>query len=174
MHPYRTRQLIKERGKDKIANVGQPNSVYQVIEALLRAGRIRVRETSREERRPERTVYEITGEGRATLHRWLLTMLSAPERRFPDFPAALSFLPLLSPDEARKALEQRSQALIARLAEVDPTVYDVPRLFLVEDEYQEAVIRAELEWVRSLIADLDSGKLSWSEEWLRSLMEPAP
>jgi len=60
MHPYRMQTLIKERGKHEIANVAQRNSVYQTIAALRRAGLIAVRETAREERRPERTVYEVT------------------------------------------------------------------------------------------------------------------
>src|SRR5579862_1201460 len=63
MHPYRMQALIKERGKDQIANVAQRNSVYQTITGLRRAGLIAIRETSREERRPERTIYKVTEEG---------------------------------------------------------------------------------------------------------------
>src|SRR5438093_12532354 len=108
MHPYRMQQLIKERGKDQIANVAQPNSVYQTIERLRRVGLIAVRETAREERRPERTVYEIPEEGSETLLHWLRTMLSTPEREFPDFPAALAFLPLLEPAGGPRQLEARA------------------------------------------------------------------
>lgn len=133
-----------------------------------------MRETSRDERRPERTVYEVTEDGPRTLQRWLHTMLSAPERRYPDLPAALSFLSLVSPDEARHALEARAEALSSRLSSLDAAAYDLPRLFLVEDEYEEAITRAKLEWVRSLIDDLGSGRLLWSEEWFRSFIEPAP
>src|SRR5258707_905967 len=98
MHPYRMQTLIKERGKDQIANVAQRNSVYQTIAALRRAGLLTIRETSREERRPERTVYEATKEGRRTLTSWMRTVLSTPARDFPDFPAAL---PLLRATRAR-------------------------------------------------------------------------
>jgi hypothetical protein len=34
MHPYRMQALIKQRGKEQIANVAQRNSVYQTIAAL--------------------------------------------------------------------------------------------------------------------------------------------
>src|SRR5215472_12707828 len=71
MHPYLMQQRIKQQGKDQVANVAQPNSVYQVIERLQREGLIAVRETAREERRPERTVYELTTEGRQTLYLWV-------------------------------------------------------------------------------------------------------
>src|ERR1700704_4347600 len=67
MHPYRMQTLIKQRGKDQIANVAQRNSVYQTIDALRRAGLIKIRGRSREERRPERTTYEATEEGRRAL-----------------------------------------------------------------------------------------------------------
>src|ERR1041384_2643121 len=71
MHPYRMQTLIKERGKDHVANVAQRNSVYRTMDALLRAGLIAVRETSREENRPERTVYEATDEGKRTQRAWI-------------------------------------------------------------------------------------------------------
>src|SRR5262245_46087896 len=63
MHAYRMQQLIKERHKDDVVNVAQRNSIYQTIDRLLRDGLIAVKETSREENRPERTVYEITKAG---------------------------------------------------------------------------------------------------------------
>lgn len=89
----------KERRKDDVVNVAQRNSVYQTIDRLLRDGLIAVRETSREENRPERTVYQPTDAGRDTLRQWMRTMLSARAREFPEFPAALAFMPVLPPDE---------------------------------------------------------------------------
>jgi DNA-binding PadR family transcriptional regulator len=171
MHPYLMQQRIKERGKDQIANVAQPNSVYQAIERLRRDGLLAVRETSRGERRPERTVYEITEEGRQTLDRWVRTMLAAPERDFPDFPAALSVMVLLGPEDVRRQLEARAAELARRLDELDTTAGELPRVFLIEDEYRRTVLRAELEWVRSVIEDLRTGRLTWSEEWRRSVAD---
>jgi prepilin-type processing-associated H-X9-DG protein len=101
--------------RTRVANVAQPNSVYQTIEALRRAGLIAVWETARDERRPERTVYEITSSGQDTLQRWLRTMLAEPAREFPDFPAALSLLPLLDPETVRGYLAARAEALAERL-----------------------------------------------------------
>ena len=134
MHPYRMQTLIKERGKDQIANVAQRNSVYQTITALRRAGLLTIRETSREERRPERTVYEATKEGRRTLTSWMRTVLSTPAREFPDFPAALSLVALLGPDDARTQFEARAAALELQLAELERPVPNLPRLFLLEAE----------------------------------------
>jgi DNA-binding PadR family transcriptional regulator len=169
MHPYRMQALIKERGKDQIANVAQRNSVYQTIAALRRAGLIAVRETSRDERWPERTVYDVTEEGRRTLQLWLSTVLSTPAREFPDFPAALSLVAGMEPHEVGAQLETRTGILETRLAELERPYPDLARVFLLEAEYMAAVVRAEITWLRAVTGDLRSGRLVWSEEWARSL-----
>lgn len=165
MHPYRMQTLIVQRGKDQVANVAQRNSVYQTIDALLRARLIAVRETSRDENRPERTVYEATELGRQTLLVWLRTVLSTPAREFPDFPAALSTLdPRLKPAELRALLESRVAALEARLPALEKQWPDLPRVFLLEEEYMAAVVRAEIAWLRGVIDDLRSGRLKFPTE----------
>ena len=169
MHPYLMRQRVQERGKSRVANLAQPNSVYQAMDGLHRQGLIRVRETSRQEHRPERTVYEITEEGEQTLWQWLATMLSEPGRDFPDFPAAVSVLMLLDPREVQHLLEARTDALDRRLAELVPEKGNLPRLFQLEDEYRRAVVGAELAWVRSVVDDLRAGRLTWSREWIEAV-----
>jgi DNA-binding PadR family transcriptional regulator len=165
MHAYRMQQLIKERHKDEVVNVAQRNSVYQTIERLLRDGLIQVQATERSENRPERTVYEITSSGRETLREWMITMLSTPAREFPEFPAALAFMPIITQEEAREALAQRLSTLQTQLSTVDNEMVQagtfLPRIFLVESEYQRAVLAAELDYVRSMVDDLDSAKLTW-------------
>ena len=172
MHPYRMQQLIVERGKDHVANVAQRNSVYQTIDALLRAGLIAVRETARDENRPERTIYAATDEGRRTLHGWLRTVLSTPAREFPDFPAALSLIdPGMKPAELRGLLETRVAALEARLAAQGAPPPGLPRLFLLEEEYMAAIVHAEIDWLRGVIDDLRTGRLKPpSEAEMRRLM----
>jgi DNA-binding PadR family transcriptional regulator len=164
-HAYRLQQLIKERHKDDVVNVSQRNMIYQTIERLLRAELVRVESTERAERRPERTTYALTEAGRATLDEWLYTMLSTPAREFPEFPAALAFLPTINPSAALDALTNRTQRLEQRLAEADQEFAHgasfLPRLFLVESELQRALVVAELEYVRALTEDLRSGAITW-------------
>jgi DNA-binding PadR family transcriptional regulator len=171
MHPYRMQALIKERGKDQIANVAQRNSVYQTISALERAGLITARATERDENRPERTVYEATAEGRRTALHWLRTMLSEPAREFPDFPAALSLLAVLKPKDVADLLEQRALALEKR---TQPAVPGLLRVFELESEYQDAMLKAELKWLRGVVADLRSGELTWNERKIRQMIELFP
>jgi DNA-binding PadR family transcriptional regulator len=176
MHPYEMQRLIKARGKDKYINVRQRASIYQTIARLQRDGLLVARETTRDEKRPERTVYELTAKGEQTVQRWLRQALATPAQEFPEFPAAVSFLPLLTPEDVVEQLEVRERALVETLTRTENELQEeasrLPRLFLLEEEYVRTVVQAELTWVRSLIADLRSGQITWSGEWLRALIPP--
>jgi DNA-binding PadR family transcriptional regulator len=173
MHPYRMQQLIKERGKDAVINVRQRASLYQTIDRLLRAKLIAVRETARDEKRPERTIYQITEQGRSTMLAWMREMLAKPAREFPAFPAVLAHLTILTPADVRDQLGQRALALAAELERIDAELrYGmelVPRLFLLELEYLRAMVSTELSWVRSVVEELAAGQLTWNEEWLQAV-----
>ncbi len=173
MHPYEMQRLIKERGKDEVINVRQRASLYQVIERLLREGFISVLETTRAENRPERTVYALTAAGRETALRWLREMIAVPEREYPDFPSALAQLALLTPDDARQQLASRAAALQGEQDRVEELLRGaaafLPRLFVLETEYQLRVLEVELAWVRALVADLADGTLTWDEAEIRNL-----
>ena len=178
LHPYAMQRLIKQWGKDQVINVGQRASLYRTIRRLHQQGLVAVRHTERDENYPERTVYELTDDGRRVLHEWLATMLSTPRNEFPEFPAALSFVMLLPPDQVLSALERRAATLRDDLAALDAAVsgqYDpLPRLFLLETEYVRAVTAAELAWVDGVVADLRTDALSWSREELLELAKSFP
>jgi DNA-binding PadR family transcriptional regulator len=174
MHAYRMQQLIRQRAKDSVVNVAQRNSIYQTISRLQRLELIKVHKTHRVEGRPERVTYEISEEGTAVLQHWMKEMVAVPAAEFPEFPAALAFLPILSHKDAVRQLKSRLAALEQRLAEAVAGAkaaqqMGLPRLFLIEDEYQQAMLRTELSWVRSLIADMESGEITWNVKWLRKL-----
>ncbi|MET8518064.1 PadR family transcriptional regulator [Streptomyces sp. NPDC005077] len=174
LHPYGVQRLIKDWGKEQVVNVSQRASLYRTIERLNRAGLIAVRETGRDQQYPERTVYEITDAGRETARAWLEEMLSAPKQEFPEFPAALSNLLLLTPRDMADVLDQRTDALTEKLdglesALAEQTEQGLPRITRLETEYLRAVTVAELEWVRAVVNDLRTGGLSWSQERLDAL-----
>jgi DNA-binding PadR family transcriptional regulator len=162
MHPYGLRQRIKDWDKDRVINVTQGNAIYQTIDRLQRSGLIRLKETTRQDNRPDRTVYEATDEGVTTAKQWLTEMLATPALEYTDFPAALAFLPSLPPDTVLDALRARVTRLaqnIAKLdAEVDAGIAQVPggvdRIYLIEADYQQVMWYAELAWVRDLIEEL--------------------
>ena len=169
LHPYAMQRLLKEWGKDGVVNVGQRANLYKTIRRLLEAGLIAVRHTERDQQYPERTVYELTDAGRRATVDWLTEMLALPRNEFPQFPAALSFMMLLPPADARAVLAERAETLRGQLVAIDASLQimaGLPRAVGMDDEYQRAMIAAELAWVDSVVADLDSGALTWSKQAL--------
>ncbi|KUJ58185.1 hypothetical protein MBT84_42640 [Streptomyces sp. MBT84] len=172
LHPYGIQRLIKQWGKDQVVNVGQRASLYRTIDRLLATGLVTVRETGRDQQYPERTVYELTDAGRSTMSVWLKEMLAAPKQEFPQFPAALSFVLMLAPEEALEVLEQRAATVAETLEAHDKSlaeqteVHGLPRVTTLEEEYLRAMAAAELDWIRAVTDDLSSGRLSWSFEEL--------
>jgi DNA-binding PadR family transcriptional regulator len=176
LHPYGIQRLIKQWGKDQVVNVEQRTSLYRTIERLLAAGLIAVRETGRDPRYPERTVYEVTEAGRQTARRWLEEMLAEPRQEYPEFPAALSHVVMLEPAELIEVLERRAERLTGTLATLDAsaaaeTGHGLPRIAMLENEYQRAVLAAEAAWVTRILGELRSGKLTWSPEELLAFAE---
>ncbi len=178
LHPYAMQRLIKEWGKDQVINVGQRANLYKTIKRLQDAGLVAVLQTERDQRYPERTVYELTDAGRAAAPAWIADMVAAPRNEFPQFPAALSFLMLLGPDEALRALEQRAAALTGSLREVQASLEQfggtLPRVTLMDDEYERAVTSAELAWLAGIIEDLRSGHLTWNYDMFAAVADSLP
>ena len=176
LHPYGIQRLIKQWGKDQVVNVGQRASLYRTIERLLAAGLVDVRETERGQLYPERTVYEITDAGREVAHEWIDEMLAVPKREFPQFPAALSHLLMLTKPQIRDALQRRLDALTDTLAELDASLqaeaeHGIPRIAMLETEYLRAVTAAEVKWLTGVLDDLRSRRLSWSAKDLVAMSE---
>jgi len=168
-------RLIKDRGKDQVINVAQRASLYQTISQLLRAELIAFWETERQAGFPDRTVYKLTDKGHDTALNWLREMLSTPAQEFPEFPAVVSLLPLLTPEDALQQMEKREARLTDQIAAIDEEVQthaSLPRLFLIESEYMRVMLEADLKWVRSIIADLHGGQLTWNQEWMRPFVPP--
>lgn len=174
LHPYGIQRLVKDWGKEQVVNVRQRANLYRTIERLNGDGLIAVRETERDQQYPERTVYEVTDAGRETARAWLEEMLSAPKQEFPEFPAALSNLLLLTPEEMANVLERRADALAEKLDGLEAAMaaeaeQGLPRITRLETEYLRAVTAAELEWVRAVVEDLRAGGLAWSKDQLDAL-----
>jgi DNA-binding PadR family transcriptional regulator len=172
LHPYEMRRRMKAWRKDQVVNIEQPTSLYRTIERLAAAGLIAVRERQRGDRFPDRTVYELTDDGLRVGREWLAEMLAVPRSEFPVFPAALSFVFGLYPQEAADALERRRTTLRERVHELDAELADgegphPPRVTLLETEYIRQVTTAEINWLDGVLDDLRSGNLTWTGDDLR-------
>lgn len=170
MHPYEMQQRIRDWGIDEVVKVTH-GALYHTVERLMRSELIEPTETSRTGRRPERTVYAITDAGREITLGSLNSLLAGVEPEYPKFRTALAFLSLLPPDEAKERLRMRAVHLEALLA-ATKTAYDalikngIPRIHLIEIDHMTGQTRAELDVVRTIVEEIESGRLTWSPNML--------
>ena len=171
MHPYEMAATLKQRHKDESIKI-RYGSLYTVIELLVKQGFITAKETSREGKRPQRTIFTLTPSGYDELRAWMQDLLRDPAKEYPHFAAGLSLLPVLSPEEAVALFRHRVlrlsgeasriKAQLAELAQQNVSVppEELPRqlvgkkfppLFVVEAEYALALIKAELAFVDELV-----------------------
>jgi DNA-binding PadR family transcriptional regulator len=173
MYPYQIAMMLRDRGKDRAvtANWG---SFYTVIKNLEKNGFIETVETVRKGNQPERTVYRLTDAGRAELTDWLRELLGEPEPEMDRLEAGLSDFMVLHPDEVIELLRHRLSALEERIvemeAELDGVRSMVPRIFLIEAEYRLTMDKAQAEWVRGMLTEMETGTLPGFRE-LRQIHE---
>lgn len=170
-----------ERGHDRAIRLKE-SSLYDTVARLASLGFIEEVAVSRAGRRPERTVYAITQSGRGEVLVWLRELVSVPSPEYPNFAAALMFVYALGKDGAITALMKRAAFLEAEISRIKtyqqalladlPETYlenlpagetEFPRLFLIEEEYAQAMRGAELSWVRQIAGKLRTGTLPWPE-----------
>jgi DNA-binding PadR family transcriptional regulator len=168
MHPYEMKSKMKERGHDAVIKL-KGGSIYDTVERLEDGGFIAAQETSREGRRPERTVYAITDTGRDEILAWLRELVAEPVNEYPQFGAALAFIAVLEKDEVVRLLKLRTALLEGQIAGSDKQLktflgLGLPRLFLIEGEYAQAMKESELAWIKALIKDIEGGQLWISKE----------
>jgi DNA-binding PadR family transcriptional regulator len=161
MHPYEMGVILRQRHKQDSIKL-RYGSLYTVIDLLLRRGFITARETARDGRRPERTVYEITPTGRDELHAWMTDLIAEPVKEYLQFEAALCLLPVLPPEEALALLRRRLTRVEAKAAELKSQLEMVvgqklPPLFVIENEYRLALMTAEQHFIADLITRIERG-----------------
>jgi DNA-binding PadR family transcriptional regulator len=174
MHPYEMAATLKHRHKHESIKL-RYGSLYTVIERLTARGFIRPKETSRDGKRPERTVYALTPAGRDQLRHRMRDLMGTPAKEFLQFEAALSLLPVLPPDEAVELLRGRAARLADNIAQIKALIGQLsgmtlgelaepnqelpapllgqkfPAIFIVEMEYRLAMLKAERDFVSDLV-----------------------
>jgi DNA-binding PadR family transcriptional regulator len=168
MYPYEMAQTLQARGKEKNFKINW-GSLYTVVENLEKHGFIKAALMDREGRQPERTTYELTELGLAELRDWLSELLSVPEDERGGFVTGLSEAGILPPDRVIGLLTTRLETLDkandAQRADLRRWTERLPRVLLVEGEYQLAMRVAEAEWVRGLLGEIVAGTISGMDAW---------
>lgn len=169
MHPYEISQTLRFRGKDQSIKLNY-GALYSVVESLAKSELIQARETVREGRRPERTVYEITDAGRVEHEEWLSSLIATPTRDYYALEAGLALVGGLVPDVVPQLLDERVVKLRVELASLGESMriadeMGVPELFVVEGQFREAMLRAELDFTSRLAARMRAGEVGGLEAW---------
>ncbi len=169
MHPYEISQTLRQRGKDQSIKLNY-GALYGVVESLAKAGFIEPRETVREGKRPERTIYAITEAGKAEHDDWLAELVSTPVRQYHSLEAGLALVAGLAPDQAARLLGERAERLEREIADADGVLQEcaemgLPQLFVVEEEFRRAMLAAELAYVADLVAAIRDDTLGGIGGW---------
>ncbi len=165
MHPYEMYQVLMQRHEDRIVKV-RPGTLYHAVARLAADGLVEPIGTERDGNRPERTTYAILPAGRDALKSRVEELLSTPVNEYPCFPQALDEAHNLPADSVTRLLERRLAHLQEQLTALETVVSKAvakgvePR-FLIDAEYQQTLLNAEIKWVGQLCTDIASGALPW-------------
>jgi DNA-binding PadR family transcriptional regulator len=169
MHPYEVATTLRQRQMHESVRLNY-GSLYAVVESLERRSLIIAERTERSGRLPERTIYAITDAGRIEMHDWLTGLVSTPVNDYPEFGAALCFLPALAPVDVVDLLKERGQRLEFQLATMASArdlceKQGIPRLFLIEVEFHRELLEVELGYVQRLIREVEAGTIEGYDWW---------
>ena len=165
MHPYELAATMRARHHDEFIRLNF-GSLYHTVETLERDGWIVPAEREKEGRRPERTIYRLTGAGKNVLLRVVGDILAEPRREYPHFAAGLMFMHHLDAKVAVERLERRSQALHATITKLSHILDELhasghTRLTVIELEHKIAMLQAERAWANKIAKEIADGRLEW-------------
>ncbi|MCS5718661.1 PadR family transcriptional regulator [Herbiconiux sp. CPCC 205763] len=171
MYPYEITTTLRERGKEDSIRLNF-GSLYAVMKSLEKHGFIEESRFEREGNRPERTVYEITAEGRRETTEWLRDLLETPAKEYPAIEAGLSLMAILPPREVAGLLRTRAQLLTSELERREavasgPEFAGLPEIFTAEFDYKLALLRAERDYIAAFADRLDRGEVGGQDVWAR-------
>ncbi len=162
-HPYEMRQKMKDRSMLHYIKM-QEGSLYYAIDQLRKQGCVEAMQTVKEGKRPDRTVYRITDEGKSLFQDMLLEQLAGNTSVFHPMYAALPFA--WSGDQQRihavlvEKLKQQQDKVLKMEQVYLEHVPIVPRsvLHMMKGQWEHAVV--ELRWLERLTEDASCGALN--------------
>jgi DNA-binding PadR family transcriptional regulator len=164
LYGYELKHIIEEHMGDwtKIAF----GSIYFALGKLADEGFVVKIATEKEGKRPARSVYQITAEGRTEFLRLLREVWTEVERHYYAIDVGLSFASALPSAEVQGYLHRRVSQLEEMLRHLDEhqeeTMQDksVPRLAAVMFQHSRVHFQAELDWTRGLLQEFEVGLIA--------------
>lgn len=163
MHPYEIMLIMKERMYDQMMKL-QMGSLYYAVDKLAQEEHIEAVETIRSNDRPDKTIYRITGKGKALFEQLILQQIKKMELVFHPLYMALALSLYIDQDKVEKILEERireTQHQVNYAYQVyEEHISVVPRsaLHLMYGRYEHSL--TELKWLKRLYADVKARKLN--------------
>ncbi|MFC8827884.1 PadR family transcriptional regulator [Streptomyces sp. NPDC057137] len=168
MHPYEISQTLRQRGKENSVKINF-GSLYTVVQNLEKHGYVEVAAVQRKGNRPERTLYGLTEAGHEEMLDWMADLVAVPAREYPLFETALSLIAVLPVEEVVVLLEERVRQLDIQHAAISAVLTQLgrtlPRLFVVETEYQLHMMAAQADWIRGFLREIADGSLTGLDGW---------
>jgi DNA-binding PadR family transcriptional regulator len=168
MHPYEMHQTMLTRQTDQRMKI-KAGSLYHTVDRLLELGLIDARETTREGRRPERTVYGLTESGAAAFTARLKELVTRVPTEYPEFPIALSMVHNLTPGDAvellgRRVIQQQAKVASLRAIADGLAARELPQMYWIDVRYTQAIAEAELAWTQNFLEQLKAGRVPWPDQ----------
>ncbi|MFE1664817.1 PadR family transcriptional regulator [Microbacterium sp. P02] len=166
MHPYEMMRLMRQRHDDRLVALTN-GTFYHTVARLERLDLLEEVGVDRDGNRPERTTYTLTAAGHDVVTEWVRAEL--PRIDHPaEFRIALAEAHNLSREETIDLLGVRLASLseehLLHVGGLEKArERPVPEQFLLEIERQEALLAAELGWLRALISRLERRDFAWGE-----------
>lgn len=161
-HPYEIGQIVKEREMDRYIKY-QKGSLYYAAEQLEKKGLIEVAGTVRDSKRPDRTVYRITDQGRDEFQNLLIKQYENMDYFYDRIYAALAFSCHGEQAEILQALGKRLQdqenrvGILQRVYEKHIPEVTRVNLYILAGALEQA--RSQLKWLHLLYQDALDGRL---------------
>ena len=139
-------------------------SIYFALDKLADEKFVEKVEVEQESKRPARSVYQITDQGRDEFLRSLRESWQQAERQYFSLDICLFFLESLPLDEVKNYLRVRQSALQTTLGYLEShraeqmSLPEVPRLAMAIFDHTLVHTQAELNWVTDLLKKLESGE----------------
>ncbi len=149
LHGYRIKRILDEETL-ALWFPTKVGSIYAVLRTLVREGHVQAIAVEREGKRPERTRYAITGEGRRHFEELLRSAWASVPTFSDPIDAALAALPELEDDEVDRLVAQRAEGLCDRLRRFAQFERAPPAHEIVQR--RRALLEAELSWTEELLA----------------------
>jgi DNA-binding PadR family transcriptional regulator len=157
LHGHQIRQQAQNDRTELWTDI-QVGSVYGALKRLANEGLVREVRTERVGNRPERTVYEITSEGRQALDAVRQEALHELDRHYDPFDLALAQSRDVSAEDLEQIVANRLAALRVHVASVrhtaemaDPYVNEAERMVI---RHLTERAEAEVRWHTELAAHL--------------------